>query len=109
MPKREDMERRSYTFEIRREERAEGSSTLSGRAIVYNSATDICGWFREIIEPGALDGANLRDVPLLVNHDDQSLRLTSRAISLVTSAIIRRVGVVQGLRVVRSSGRMGRW
>lgn len=73
MPKREDMERRSYTFEIRREKRAEGSSTLSGRAIVYNSATDIGGWFREIIEPGALDGANLRDVPLLVNHDDRMI------------------------------------
>ena len=31
------------------------------------------GWFREVIEPGALDGANLKDVPLLVNHNNSMI------------------------------------
>lgn len=66
---RKTAEARSYNFEIRREKREEGGSRLSGRAIVYDTATDIGGWFREIIDRGALDGADLTDVPLLVNHD----------------------------------------
>ena len=68
-----EMERRSYTFEIRREQRAEGGSVIGGRAIVYGRETDIGGWFREIIDPGALDGADLTDVPLLVNHNDRMI------------------------------------
>ena len=69
-----EMERRSYQFNIAREVRAEeGESILRGRAIVYNSATDIGGWFQEIIEPGALDGADMSDVPLLVNHDERMI------------------------------------
>lgn len=69
-----EMERRSYQFNIAREVRdEEGESILRGRAIVYNSATDIGGWFQEIIEPGALDGADMSDVPLLVNHDERMI------------------------------------
>lgn len=71
MPNR-TIEQRSYNFEIRAE-RNEGISTLRGTPIVYGSPTDIGGWFREIIEPGALDGANLKDVPLLVNHNDRMI------------------------------------
>lgn len=70
---REDMERRSYSFEIRSERREDGSFRLAGTPIVYNSPTDIGGWFQEIIEPGALDGADLTDVPLLVNHNDRMI------------------------------------
>lgn len=68
MPNR-TLEQRSYTFDVRAEDREDGIRTLRGTPIVYGSATDIGGYFREIIEPGALDGANLKDVPLLVNHD----------------------------------------
>ncbi|MBQ1903510.1 MAG: HK97 family phage prohead protease, partial [Ruminococcus sp.] len=50
-----------------------GISTLKGQPIVYNSPTDIGGYFREVIEQGALDGANLKDVPLLVNHNEQMI------------------------------------
>ena len=67
--KKDEMERRSYQFDVKAEKRADGVSTISGTPIVYSSPTDIGGWFREIIEPGALDGADLKDVPLLVNHD----------------------------------------
>ena len=71
--KKDEMERRSYQFDVKAEKRADGISTISGTPIVYSSPTDIGGWFREIIEPGALDGADLKDVPLLVNHDDRMI------------------------------------
>lgn len=64
--------RRNYTFEIRAEkkegEEEKGKYTLYGLPIVYDSRTDI-GWFDEIIEKGALDKADLKDVRFLVNHD----------------------------------------
>lgn len=60
---------RSYIFEIRSTDNGSGTSTISGNPIVYNSPTDIGGWFQEVIERGALDEADLTDVPLLVNHN----------------------------------------
>lgn len=64
--------RRNYNFEIRAEkkegEENKGKYTLYGLPIVYDSRTDI-GWFDEIIEKGALDKADLKDVRFLVNHD----------------------------------------
>ena len=71
--KNKTAENRSYIFDIRSEQREDGISTLSGQPIVYSSPTDIGGWFREIIEPGALDGADMKDVPLLVNHDNRMI------------------------------------
>jgi HK97 family phage prohead protease len=41
---------------------------------VYNSKTDL-GWFDEIIEAGALNKADLRDVRFLVNHDTSMIPL----------------------------------
>lgn len=74
MPNRRDeMERRSYEFEIRSERRDDGGFRLYGNPIVYSSPTDIGGYFREIIEPGALDNADMTDVPLLVNHNDRMI------------------------------------
>lgn len=68
-----ELERRFYTFEPAAEKRDDGTAQISGRPIVYNSPTDIGGMFREIIMPGALDGSDLRDVPLLVNHNDRMI------------------------------------
>lgn len=67
------LEQRSYTFEVRSEDGENGIRTLRGTPIVYGSPTDVAGCFREIIEPGALNGANLKDVPLLVNHDQKMI------------------------------------
>ena len=67
MPKKE-LERRSYNFEIRAEQREDGTGVITGRPIVYNSRTDL-GYFDEVIERGALNGADLKDVRFLVNHD----------------------------------------
>lgn len=71
--KKDEMEKRSYQFDVRTEKRADGVNTIAGSPIVYSSPTDIGGWFREIIEPGALDGADLKDVPLLVNHNNMMI------------------------------------
>lgn len=62
-----DLEQRSYNFEVRAEQTERGR-VITGRPIVYNSRTDM-GYFDEIIEQGALDNADLTDVRFLVNHD----------------------------------------
>lgn len=67
------LEQRAYTFEVRAEESEQGN-IITGRPIVYNSRTDI-GYFDEIIESGALDNADLRDVRFLVNHDVSKIPL----------------------------------
>lgn len=65
--KKKELERRSYSFEVRAEE-TESGNIITGRPIVYNSRTDI-GYFDEIIESGALNSTDLTDVRFLVNHD----------------------------------------
>lgn len=60
---------RNYNFEIRAEQDEERGSVIVGRPIVYDSRTDIDGYFAEIIERGALKNTDLTDVRFLVNHD----------------------------------------
>ena len=75
MPKsKKELEQRAYSFEIRTEEK-DGEGILTGRPIVYNQTTDIGGWFAEVIDSGALDGADLTDVRFLVNHDTSKIPL----------------------------------
>lgn len=68
-----ELERRSYSFEVRAEETEKGH-IITGRPIVYNSRTDL-GYFDEIIDMGALDNADLTDVRFLVNHDTRKIPL----------------------------------
>lgn len=61
---------------------------LRGRPVVYDAPTtinDIGGSYIEIIERGALDGADLSDVRLLVGHDASKIPLarTPKTMSLV--------------------------
>lgn len=70
---KKELERRNYNFEVRAEETEQGS-IITGRPIVYNSHTDL-GYFDEVIELGALDGADLTDVRFLVNHDTSKIPL----------------------------------
>lgn len=72
MAKRE-LERRSYNFDVSAETR-DDTDVITGRPIVYNSRTNI-GLYDEIIEPGALDAADLTDVRFLVNHDVSKIPL----------------------------------
>jgi len=59
---------RAFNFEVRAEQNDEHGTFLEGRPIVYEAKTDL-GWYDEIIEKGALDGADLKDVRFLVNHN----------------------------------------
>jgi len=66
---------RSLEFEIRAE-KTEGARAgrITGTPIVFNQVTDL-GWIREVIDPGALDDADLKDVRFLVGHDTSSIPL----------------------------------
>ena len=76
--------------EIRANEPAadgEKALILSGRPVVYETPTtinDIGGSYIEIVKRGALDGADLSDVRLLVGHDASKIPLarTPKTMSL---------------------------
>lgn len=70
----ETMEIRNLEFEVRAEENEEHGHFLSGRPIVFGQRTDL-GWYEEIIEPGALDSTDLKDVRFLVNHNTDMIPL----------------------------------
>ena len=65
---------RNFTFEVRAEEDEQHGHILTGRPIVYNARTDL-GFMDEIIESGALDRTDLRDVRFLVNHNTDMIPL----------------------------------
>ena len=69
-----DKEIRSFDFEVRADQNEEHGHFLTGRPIVYGSKTDL-GWYDEVIKDGALDGADLRDVRFLVNHNTDMIPL----------------------------------
>lgn len=69
-----ELEKRSYACEVRAEMN-DGGNIITGRPIVYDSRTDIGGWFAEVIDRGALDGTDLTDVRFLVNHDASRIPL----------------------------------
>lgn len=72
--KKELYEQRFYSFDIRAEQNEDEVGIVNGRPIVYESKTDL-GYFDEVIERGALDGADLKDVRFLVNHDTRMIPL----------------------------------
>ena len=73
---KKNLETRTFSAEL--EAREEGrNGIIIGRPIVYNSRTDL-GYFDEVIEPGALDGADLSDVRLCLNHDTDYVYARSR-------------------------------
>lgn len=63
-----NIEHRSFFCDVRAENTDSNEKIIVGQPIVYNSRTNI-GYFDEIIESGALDKANLKDVRFLINHD----------------------------------------
>lgn len=65
---------RSFNFEVRANENEEHGHFLEGRPIVYDARTDL-GWYDEIIGKGALDGADLKDVRFLINHNTDMVPL----------------------------------
>ena len=71
-PEKNAMVTRSYQAEFRADE--ETGNTIIGRPIVYDQKTNL-GYFEEVIERGALTGANLKDVLFFVNHDISKIPL----------------------------------
>lgn len=65
---------RLFEFEVRAEQNEEHGHFLTGRPIVYGARSNL-GWFDEIIEPGALDTTDLKDVRFLVNHNTDMIPL----------------------------------
>lgn len=64
---------RAFNFEVRADENDRGK-TLTGRAIVYDTPTNL-EWYDEIIDNGALSDTDLRDVRFLVNHNTDMIPL----------------------------------
>jgi HK97 family phage prohead protease len=76
------------------EKRAEGETrTLVGYAAVFNSPTDIGGWWTETIAPGAFASQLAADVRALVDHD------TGRVIGRTKSGTLRLSEDAKGLRI----------
>lgn len=69
-----NMEIRAFNFEVRAENDETHGNTLTGRPIVYDARTNL-GWYDEIIEAGALDEADLKDVRFLINHNTDMIPL----------------------------------
>jgi hypothetical protein len=53
----------------------EPEGIIEGLAIPYEVKTNVGGWFEEIIKRGALDGADLKDVPLFIHHQGRTIPL----------------------------------
>lgn len=73
MGNKKPLEKRSFTFDVRAAENEKGKY-IDGRPIVYESKSDF-GLFDEVIDRGALDGADLTDVRFLINHDTSKIPL----------------------------------
>ena len=65
---------RSFDFEVRAEQNEEHGHFLSGRPIVFGQRTDL-GWYDELIDQGALDTTDLKDVRFMENHNTDMIPL----------------------------------
>lgn len=81
-----EKEIRAFTFEVRAENNEEHGNFLEGRPIVYDSRTNL-GWYDEIIEKGALDKTDLKDVRFLVNHNTDMIPLARSRNNTVNSTM----------------------
>ncbi len=65
---------RTFNFEVLADQNEQHGHFLTGRPIVFNQRTDL-GWYDEIIDAGALDVTDLKDVRMLVNHNTAMIPL----------------------------------
>lgn len=70
---------RTADIELRRLD--EGSNTVEGIAVVFDREADM-GWFTEVIDRHAFDNADMSDVVLNFNHDNNLLLAGTRNGSL---------------------------
>lgn len=84
---------RSFDFEVRAEQDEQHGTYITGQPIVYGEETDL-GFYREEIMDGALDGADLRDVRFLINHNTDMIPLARSRNNNVNSTM--QLSVVPG-------------
>lgn len=78
LPQKNERVKRNFAIaDLRAIEQTENSneSIISGHAAVYDQMTNIGGWFNEVIERGAFDNTDFKDVLLSVNHDLDNIPL----------------------------------
>ena len=68
-------EKRAYLCDVQTRVDETHGNVIEGIPIVYDAETDIGGMWKEIVDRGALDQADLKDVRFLVNHDIDSIPL----------------------------------
>lgn len=70
LPKKEERMKRNFAMADLRAIQENGPlGEITGHAAVFNQMTNIGGWFNEVIERGAFDDTDFKDVLLSVNHD----------------------------------------
>lgn len=89
---------RAFEFEVRAEENEEHGHYLTGMPIVYGERTDL-GWMDEVIEDGALDSTDLRDVRFLVNHDTSMIPLARSRNNNANSTMQMSVEPTRGMAI----------
>lgn len=67
-------EQRAYLFDIETRNDEKHGDIITGVPIVFNQRTDL-GLWDEVIDEGALDSTDLKDVRFLVNHDTDQIPL----------------------------------
>ena len=91
-----EKEIRAFNFEVRAEQDEERGNYLTGQPIVYGERTDL-GWYDEIIDDGAMDNTDLRDVRFLVNHNTDMIPLArsrnNNANSTMQMSVVPNVGM----------------
>lgn len=77
----ENVEKRSYAVEIRKcKDDEDKRSRMAGHAAIFGEETNIGGWFREVIAPGAFaESIQKDDVRALFNHDPNYVLGRNRA------------------------------
>ena len=65
---------RTIEFEVRAEQDEQHGNIITGHPIVFGSRSDL-GWYDEIIESGALNETDMKDVRFLVNHNTDMIPL----------------------------------
>lgn len=73
--KKLETELRFYGNQTFRAIEQDGEKIIEGHPAVFNRSTDIGGFFEEIIDAGAFDEADMKDIPLFVNHDTDDIPL----------------------------------
>ena len=70
---------RAFSFDVHAEENEQHGHFLSGRPIVFGQRANLwnpkIGDYIEVIDQGALDGTDLKDVRFLVNHNTDMIPL----------------------------------